>query len=81
MKSRRREAMTWASFKVREKSALSLPGKRAATVADLCADFSRTLKEANVIASLRRDFIRFSPHLYDSPEDIGQALSAIKAAL
>ena len=45
------------------------------------ADFAVTLKKANVIASLRRDFIRFSPHLYNSIDDIDQALIAIKAAL
>ena len=45
------------------------------------ADFAVTLKKANVIASLRRDFIRFSPHLYNSTDDIDQALIAIKAAL
>jgi cysteine desulfurase/selenocysteine lyase len=45
------------------------------------ADFARTLKEADVIASLRRDFIRFSPHLYNSSDDINQGLSAIRAAL
>ena len=45
------------------------------------ADFAKTLKEANVITSLRRDFIRFSPHLYNSIDDIDQGLAAIKAAL
>ncbi len=54
--------------------AARFPGKNS-------ADFSRTLKEANVIASLRRDFIRFSPHLYNSVDDIEQGLKAIKAAL
>ncbi len=62
------------------------PAQRSATVAARfpgkdSADFARTLKQANVIASLRRDFIRFSPHLYNSTDDIDQALSAIKAAL
>lgn len=62
------------------------PAQRSATVAARfpgkdAADFSRTLKHADVIASLRRDFIRFSPHLYNSPGDIEKALSAIKAAL
>lgn len=60
--------------------------QRSATVAARfpgkdSADFARTLKQANVIASLRRDFIRFSPHLYNSLEDIDNALGAIKAAL
>ena len=59
---------------------------RSATVAARFADtdsasFARTLKEANVIASLRRDFIRFSPHLYNNCDDIDRALGAIKAAL
>ncbi len=62
------------------------PAQRSATVAARfpgkdSADFARTLKQANVIASLRRDFIRFSPHLYNSADDIEQALGAIKAAL
>ncbi|MEM8645705.1 MAG: aminotransferase class V-fold PLP-dependent enzyme [Pseudomonadota bacterium] len=62
------------------------PAQRSATVAARfpgkdVADFTRTLKQADVIASLRRDFIRFSPHLYNSSDDIEQALSAIKAAL
>jgi len=43
-------------------------------------DFARTLKEANVIASLRRDFIRFSPHYNNYIDDIEQGLEAIKAA-
>lgn len=45
------------------------------------ADFARTLKQADVIASLRRDFIRFSPHLYNNTDDIDKGLQAIKAAL
>lgn len=62
------------------------PAQRSATVAARfpgkdVADFARTLKQADVIASLRRDFIRFSPHLYNSSDDIEQALRAIKAAL
>jgi selenocysteine lyase/cysteine desulfurase len=44
-------------------------------------EFARTLKEANVIASLRRDFIRFSPHYYNNIDDIDQGLAAIEAAL
>ena len=62
------------------------PAQRSAMVAARfpgkdVADFTKTLKQADVIASLRRDFIRFSPHLYNSSDDIEQALSAIKAAL
>ena len=45
------------------------------------AGFAKTLKEADVIASLRRDFIRFSPHLYNSTDDIDRGLEAIRAAL
>jgi selenocysteine lyase/cysteine desulfurase len=44
-------------------------------------EFARTLKEANVIASLRRDFVRFSPHYYNNIDDIDQGLAAIEAAL
>jgi len=54
--------------------AARFPGKNS-------RDFARTLKSANVIASLRSDFIRFSPHYYNNVEDIDQGLSAIKAAL
>jgi cysteine desulfurase/selenocysteine lyase len=34
-----------------------------------------------VIASLRKDFIRFSPHFYNSSDDIRRGLAAIRAAL
>ena len=44
-------------------------------------DFAKTLKEANVIASLRRDFIRFSPHYYNNIDDIDHGLQAIRTAL
>ena len=44
-------------------------------------EFAQTLKQANVIASLRRDFIRFSPHYYNNIDDIDQGLAAIEAAL
>ncbi len=61
-------------------------GSRSATVAARfpgqdSADFAQTLKQNNVIASLRRDFIRFSPHLYNNFQDIDQGLAAIKTAL
>ena len=60
--------------------------ERSATVAARfpgkdSGDFARTLKEADVIASLRRDFIRFSPHLYNNIDDIDRGLAAIKSAL
>ncbi|SDX18782.1 L-cysteine/cystine lyase [Ruegeria halocynthiae] len=54
--------------------AARFPGKNS-------RDFAKTLKDANVIASLRRDFIRFSPHYYNNIDDIDQGLEAIKAAL
>jgi cysteine desulfurase / selenocysteine lyase len=45
------------------------------------ADFTKALNKADVIASLRRDFIRFSPHLYNSTDDIDRGLQAIKESL
>ena len=54
--------------------AVRFPGKSS-------AEFTHTLKQRNVIASLRRDFIRFAPHLYNNAGDIDQCLPAIKAAL
>lgn len=54
--------------------AARFPGKNS-------RDFAKTLKGANVIASLRRDFIRFSPHYYNNIDDIDQCISAIKASL
>jgi selenocysteine lyase/cysteine desulfurase len=61
-------------------------GDRSATVAARfpgknSRDFAKTLKEANVIASLRRDFIRFSPHYYNNIDDIDEGISAIKRSL
>lgn len=63
--------------KVEERSATvaaRFPGKNS-------KDFARTLKANKVIASLRRDFIRFSPHLYNNAEDIDRGLASIKASL
>jgi selenocysteine lyase/cysteine desulfurase len=62
------------------------PAQRSATVAARfagknSAEFARTLKQNNVIASLRKDFIRFSPHFYNSSDDIRRGLAAIRAAL
>ena len=62
------------------------PNNRSAIVAARfpnkdSADFALTLEKANVIASLRRDFIRFSPHLYNSIQDIDKGLEAIKAVI
>ena len=39
------------------------------------------LEAQGVVASLRRDFIRFAPHLYNDSEDVGKALSALRTAL
>ena len=39
------------------------------------------LKQADVMVSLRKDFIRFSPHLYNGSDDIGAALTAIDGVL
>ena len=36
------------------------------------------LKERGVVASLRRDFIRFSPHLYNNSGDVETVLSTIR---
>jgi selenocysteine lyase/cysteine desulfurase len=43
--------------------------------------FARELKANKVVASLRRDFIRFSPHLYNNSADIERGLASIRAAL
>ena len=40
-----------------------------------------SLKEQDVVASLRRDFIRFSPHLYNDSEDVRQVICALGRAL
>lgn len=45
------------------------------------AQLARALKERNVIVSLRRDFLRFSPHLYNHSGDVEAALAAIAEAL
>lgn len=62
------------------------PSERSATVAARfpgheSAAFAATLKTQGVVASLRRDFIRFSPHLYNNSDDIETALSAIRDGL
>ena len=53
--------------------AVRFPGKNS-------QDFAKDLKRNSIIASLRSDFIRFSPHLYNNTADINQALAAIKEA-
>jgi cysteine desulfurase/selenocysteine lyase len=50
--------------------AARFPGKDPAQVA-------RGLKAVNVMVSARKDFVRFSPHLYNQPADIQQALDRI----
>ena len=54
--------------------AARIPGKDPAEV-------TRKLKEAKVFVSCRKDFIRFSPHLYNKPDDIQQTLDRIKEIL
>ena len=54
--------------------AARLPGKNS-------RDFAKALRKANVIVSLRRDFIRFSPHYYNNIDDIDQGVAAVKAVL
>ena len=39
------------------------------------------LEEQGVVASLRRDFIRFAPHLYNDSEDVEKAVCVLRAAL
>lgn len=51
--------------------AARFPGKDPAEVA-------RKLKAAQVMVSSRKDFVRFSPHLYNQPADIQQALDRIE---
>jgi len=51
--------------------AVRFPGKKS-------QDVAKDLKRNSIIASLRGDFIRFSPHLYNNTADINQALYAIK---
>ena len=40
---------------------------------------ARGLNDARVIVSQRRDLVRFSPHLYNTSDDIARALDAIDA--
>ena len=41
----------------------------------------KALNEANIVASPRRDFMRFSPHLYNSSADIDHTLEELKRIL
>ena len=42
---------------------------------------STALEQRGVVVSLRRDFIRFSPHLYNNSEDVQKVVSALRTAL
>ena len=58
------------------------PSERSAIVAARfrgqdSAVIARELKNKNVVASLRRDFLRFSPHFYNGSADIDKALQII----
>jgi len=54
--------------------AARFPGKDQAEVA-------RKLKAVQVIVSSRKNFVRFSPHLYNRPDDIQQTLDRIEEIL
>jgi len=54
--------------------AARFPGRSASEVAG-------RLNEAGVIVSARKDFVRFSPHLYNETEDIQRALEEIERIL
>ena len=54
--------------------AARFPGKSSSEIA-------RQLNEAKVMVSARKDFIRFSPHLYNEAEDIQKALEEIDRIL
>ncbi len=59
------------------------PSERSATIAvrfsgQDSAALAGALKKQRVVASLRRDFIRLSPHLYNNSDDVGAVLSAIR---
>jgi len=54
--------------------AVRFPGKDQAEVA-------RKLKAVQVIVSSRKNFVRFSPHLYNRPDDIQQTLDRIEEIL
>jgi selenocysteine lyase/cysteine desulfurase len=41
----------------------------------------RSLGQAGVVASARRDLVRFSPHLYTTDADIDRALAALRPAI
>lgn len=60
--------------------------ERSATVAARfpghgSAQVASALKERKVVASLRGDFIRFSPHLYNGSADIDTALEVIESVV
>jgi cysteine desulfurase/selenocysteine lyase len=41
----------------------------------------RGLKERNIVAHKRQDFLRFSPHLYNSENDVDRAIAELRALL
>ena len=43
-----------------------------------CGVIARELKDKNVVASLRGDFVRFSPHFYNGSDDVEKALEVIR---
>ncbi|MCH8113229.1 MAG: aminotransferase class V-fold PLP-dependent enzyme [Proteobacteria bacterium] len=45
------------------------------------ADVARGLGRTNVLVSLRKNFTRLSPHLYNNAEDIEKALQALDRIL
>jgi cysteine desulfurase/selenocysteine lyase len=59
---------------VRPPFAARFPGQDSAA-------FAAALKKQGIVASLRRDFIRFSPHLYNNSDDVETALLAIHDGL
>lgn len=44
-------------------------------------DIVKSLSQANIVVSPRRDFVRFSPHLYNSSDDIEHTLAELKRVL
>ena len=62
------------------------PAERSATVAARfpgrdSASLAAALKAENVVASLRLDFLRFSPHFYNGSGDIERALEVIATSI
>ena len=47
----------------------------------ISAEIVQSLAEANIVVSPRHDFMRFSPHLYNSSDDIERALAELERIL